>query len=174
MATRPKRKPAISRARSEEQRGVRRRAILDAAAGMLAEMPVAEVSLTDVRVGADALFGPLDRGLELAQHFVHENRIRQAASSLGAAQYCIDEAVAYSNSRITWGKKLSNNQGIQFPLAHYSRDVFTWIPPGENGESISAVTFTLGPDGIAEQVVLENLNSYHAGTFTRPVAEDEE
>ena len=76
----------------------------------------AEVSLTDVRVGADALFGEADRGLELAQHFVPENRIRQAASSLGAAQYCIDEAVAYANSRITWGKKLSVNQGIQFPL----------------------------------------------------------
>ncbi len=76
----------------------------------------AEVSLTDVRVGAEALFGEADRGLELAQHFVHENRIRQAASSLGAAQFCINEAVAYANSRTTWGKKLSVNQGIQFPL----------------------------------------------------------
>jgi alkylation response protein AidB-like acyl-CoA dehydrogenase len=76
----------------------------------------AEVSLTDVRVGADAVFGTLDRGLELAQHFVHENRIRQAASSLGAAQFCINEAVAYANTRVTWGKKLSTNQGIQFPL----------------------------------------------------------
>ena len=76
----------------------------------------AEVSLKDVRVGADAVFGPPEEGLALAQHFVHENRIRQAASSLGAAQYCINEAVNYSNSRITWGKKLSVNQGIQFPL----------------------------------------------------------
>ena len=76
----------------------------------------AEVSLTDVRVGADAVFGTIDRGLELAQHFVHENRIRQAASSLGAAQFCINEAVAYANDRVTWGKKLSTNQGIQFPL----------------------------------------------------------
>ncbi|MBV9253964.1 MAG: acyl-CoA dehydrogenase family protein [Actinobacteria bacterium] len=76
----------------------------------------AEVTMTDVRVGSDALFGRLDHGLELAQHFVHENRIRQAASSLGAAQFCINEAVAYANSRITWGKRLSTNQGIQFPL----------------------------------------------------------
>ena len=76
----------------------------------------AEVSLSDVRVGPEALFGRVDYGLDLAQHFVHENRIRQAASSLGAAQYCIDEAVAYANSRITWDKKLSSNQGIQFPL----------------------------------------------------------
>ena len=76
----------------------------------------AEVTMTDVRVGADALFGRLDHGLELAQLFVHENRIRQAASSLGAAQYCIDEAVAYANGRTTWTKALSTNQGIQFPL----------------------------------------------------------
>jgi alkylation response protein AidB-like acyl-CoA dehydrogenase len=76
----------------------------------------AEVTLTDVRVGADAVFGPLDRGLELAQHFVHENRIRQAASSLGAAQHCIDAAVAYANGRTTWNKRLSTNQAIQFPL----------------------------------------------------------
>src|SRR4051812_6724536 len=76
----------------------------------------AEVTMTDVRVPASAVFGRADHGLELAQHFVHENRIRQAASSLGAAQFCIDEAVAYANGRITWGKKLSANQGIQFPL----------------------------------------------------------
>jgi acyl-CoA dehydrogenase len=77
----------------------------------------AEVTLTDVRVPSSAVFGRVDHGLELAQHFVHENRIRQAASSLGAAQHCIDEAVAYANQRVTWGKRLSVNQGIQFPLA---------------------------------------------------------
>ena len=43
----------FQRARSEEQREVRRRAILDAAAAMLAEMPVAEVTLNELsrRVG---------------------------------------------------------------------------------------------------------------------------
>jgi acyl-CoA dehydrogenase len=76
----------------------------------------AEVSLHDVRVPATAVFGRVDHGLELAQHFVHENRIRQAASSLGAGQYCINEAVAYANRRVTWGQPLSRNQAIQFPL----------------------------------------------------------
>ncbi|MEM9513960.1 MAG: acyl-CoA dehydrogenase family protein [Actinomycetota bacterium] len=76
----------------------------------------AEVSMSGVRVGDDAVFGEVDRGLELAQHFVHENRIRQAASSLGAAQFCVNEAVAYSTARTTWGKPLAVNQGIQFPL----------------------------------------------------------
>jgi len=76
----------------------------------------AEVSLKDVRVGDDAVFGRVDHGLDLAQHFVHENRIRQAASSLGAAQFCINEAVAYANQRVTWGRRLATNQAIQFPL----------------------------------------------------------
>jgi acyl-CoA dehydrogenase len=76
----------------------------------------AEVTLSNVRVPSAAVFGDVGRGLELAQHFVHENRIRQAASSLGAAQFCINEAVAYANKRITWGRPLSINQGIQFPL----------------------------------------------------------
>ena len=52
-----------------------------------------EVELKDVRVPADAVLGEVDRGLEVGQTFLHENRIRQAASSLGAAQYCIDRAV---------------------------------------------------------------------------------
>jgi alkylation response protein AidB-like acyl-CoA dehydrogenase len=82
----------------------------------------AEVSLTDVRVPQSAVFGRVDHGLDLAQHFVHENRIRQAASSLGAAQFCINEAVAYANKRYTWGKKLSVNQGIQFPLIELHTD----------------------------------------------------
>ncbi len=76
----------------------------------------AEVTLDNVRVGDEALFGRVDHGLDLAQHFVHENRIRQAASSMGAGQYCVNEAVAYANKRVTWGKRLSSNQAIQFPL----------------------------------------------------------
>jgi alkylation response protein AidB-like acyl-CoA dehydrogenase len=82
----------------------------------------AEVSLRDVHVGEDAILGELDLGLALAQRFVHENRIRQAASSLGAAAFCIDEAVAYARERTVWGKPLWQNQGIQFPLAELWTD----------------------------------------------------
>jgi acyl-CoA dehydrogenase len=76
----------------------------------------AEVTLTDVRVPADAVLGEVDGGLDVAQAFVHENRIRQAASSLGAAQYCIDQAVRYARERIVFGRPLAVNQAIQWPL----------------------------------------------------------
>jgi alkylation response protein AidB-like acyl-CoA dehydrogenase len=52
----------------------------------------------------------------VVQHFFNENRIRQAASSLGAAQYCIHESVAYALERRPFGKPLAANQAIQFPL----------------------------------------------------------
>ena len=74
------------------------------------------VTLRDVRVGADAVFGPEGRGLAVVQHFFNENRIRQAASSLGAAQFCIDRSVAYAKQRKPFGTPLADNQAIQFPL----------------------------------------------------------
>ena len=76
----------------------------------------ARVSFTDVRVPDGAIFGGEGRGLQIIQHFFNENRIRQAASSLGAAQYCVNEAVQHANNRKPFGKALSANQGIQFPL----------------------------------------------------------
>jgi alkylation response protein AidB-like acyl-CoA dehydrogenase len=76
----------------------------------------AHISLTDVRVPNSAIFGGEGRGLGVVQHFFNENRIRQAAGSLGAAQYCINEAVAYARERKPFGKPLATNQAIQFPL----------------------------------------------------------
>lgn len=76
----------------------------------------ATVSFNSVWVPSSALIGPLDGGLAIAQAFVHENRIRQAASSLGAAVYCINASVEYARQRRPFGKPLAVNQGIQFPL----------------------------------------------------------
>jgi alkylation response protein AidB-like acyl-CoA dehydrogenase len=74
------------------------------------------VSFTNVRVPHASIFGGEGRGLQVVQHFFNENRIRQAASSLGAAQFCINESVKYANERKPFGKPLSANQAIQFPL----------------------------------------------------------
>ncbi|MFE5477657.1 acyl-CoA dehydrogenase family protein [Nocardia sp. NPDC056541] len=76
----------------------------------------ARISLTEVRVPSSAIFGQEGLGLGVVQHFFNENRIRQAASSLGAAQYCIDQSVAYAKERKPFGKPLAVNQAVQFPL----------------------------------------------------------
>ncbi|MBX3706096.1 MAG: acyl-CoA dehydrogenase [Pseudomonadales bacterium] len=74
------------------------------------------VSLTNVWIPEDSYWGEIGGGLAIGQSFVHQNRIRQAASSLGAAVYCINESVAYARQRKPFGKPLSNNQAIQWPL----------------------------------------------------------
>jgi acyl-CoA dehydrogenase len=76
----------------------------------------ARITLRDVRVPDTAVFGGEGRGLQVVQHFFNENRIRQAASSLGAAQYCVNESVAYAIGRKPFGRPLAANQAIQFPL----------------------------------------------------------
>lgn len=81
------------------------------------------VSFTNVWVPATAVFGPLDDGLAIAQHFVHENRIRQAASSLGAAHFCIQESVKYARKRKPFGQELARNQAIQFPMVELATQV---------------------------------------------------
>ncbi len=74
------------------------------------------VSIKDVWVPDEAMWGTEGQGLRLGQSFVHQNRIRQAASSLGAAVYCIQESVKYARVRQPFGKPLSDNQAIQWPL----------------------------------------------------------
>lgn len=73
-------------------------------------------SFRDVWVPETEILGAIGQGLSCAMHFVHENRIRQAAGSLGAAQYCIDQSVEYAKVRKPFGKPLAINQAIQFPL----------------------------------------------------------
>lgn len=76
----------------------------------------ATVSFKNVKVPSSAILGKEGEGLAVAQAFVHENRIRQAASSLGAAIYCINQSVSYAQQRKPFGKPLATNQAIQFPL----------------------------------------------------------
>jgi len=74
------------------------------------------VSIKEVWVPEEAMWGVEGQGLRLGQSFVHQNRIRQAASSLGAAVYCIEESVKYARARRPFGQPLSDNQAIQWPL----------------------------------------------------------
>ena len=81
------------------------------------------VSYTNVWVPHDSYWGAIGRGLGIGQSFVHQNRIRQAASSLGAAHYCVEESVRYARERKPFGKPLSDNQAIQWPLVELATQI---------------------------------------------------
>lgn len=70
------------------------------------------------------------------------------------------------------GDALLLNQGPKpdtYPLTHWDRDTFYYVPTGENANAPSAVTFTIGPSGQARDVRIENLDVYGQGTFPRIV-----
>ncbi|HEY2678604.1 MAG TPA: acyl-CoA dehydrogenase [Steroidobacteraceae bacterium] len=81
------------------------------------------VSFTNVWIPKDSYWGVLDRGLSIGQSFVHQNRIRQAASSLGAARYCVEASVQYAKQRKIFGKPLADNQAVQWPLVELSTQI---------------------------------------------------
>lgn len=55
----------------------------------------------------------------------------------------------------------------EFPLKHWNRDTFTFESETETLVGTSGVFFSLGPDGRAASVTVENLNRLGQGTFVR-------
>jgi CubicO group peptidase (beta-lactamase class C family) len=58
---------------------------------------------------------------------------------------------------------------LTFPLKHFDRDLFIYYPYAEIPDYPSAVTFTIGADQTAMQVVIDDLNSNGQGILTRVV-----
>lgn len=83
----------------------------------------ATTSFNNVWVPDTSILGALNEGLAVAQCFVHENRIRQAASSLGAANYCVQQSIEYAKTRKPFGRALIYNQAIQFPLVQLATQI---------------------------------------------------
>lgn len=58
-----------------------------------------------------------------------------------------------------------------YPLRHWDRDVFLYESETESLDGTSGVFFTIGSNGAAQSVVVENLNRTGQGTFTRETAQ---
>jgi len=56
-------------------------------------------------------------------------------------------------------------KNISSPLTHYNRDIFTYMPIGENADGLSGVTFLVGPGEHASEIFVEHLNKCGEGTF---------
>jgi len=78
----------------------------------------AEVTFTDVRVGADALVGGDETtGYRAAMTSLARGRIHIAALSVGSAQRALDESVAYAASATQGGSTIGSHQLVQAMLA---------------------------------------------------------
>lgn len=75
------------------------------------------LTFVDARVPAGNLLGERGRGFANFLHILDEGRIAIAALSTGAAEGCVEAAVAYARSRTVFGEMLSSRQAIQFMIA---------------------------------------------------------
>ena len=79
--------------------------------------PTAQVNFDGVRVPVDNLVGAEGEGFRIAMMGLDGGRLNIGACSLGGAQRCIDEAVAYSKERKQFGQAIADFQNTQFMLA---------------------------------------------------------
>ncbi len=78
----------------------------------------AELVFQDYRIPAARLIGGVEgRGLQHALGGLELGRINVAARGVGVAQAALDEALAYSQARHTFGKPICEHQAIQIKLA---------------------------------------------------------
>jgi butyryl-CoA dehydrogenase len=75
------------------------------------------LTLQDVRVPAANLLGERGRGYANFLSILDEGRIAISALSVGLAQACVDESVAYAKTRQAFGRPIGSNQGIAFKIA---------------------------------------------------------
>jgi len=82
-----------------------------------------EVVLDDCRVSNDNVLGEVGKGYKVAIETLNQGRIGIAAQMTGLAQSALDHALAYSNQRKQFGKRIAEFQGVQFDLAEMAVDV---------------------------------------------------
>ncbi|MGI9386244.1 MAG: acyl-CoA dehydrogenase family protein, partial [Methyloligellaceae bacterium] len=77
-----------------------------------------EIQFDNVQVPAENLIGEKEgRGLQQILNGLELGRINVAARGVGVAKACLDESLAYAQSRKTFGKPICRHQSVQIKLA---------------------------------------------------------
>ena len=79
--------------------------------------PTAQVNFDEVRVPVANRVGGEGEGFRVAMMGLDGGRLNIGACSLGGAQRCLDEAVAYTKERKQFGQAIADFQATQFTLA---------------------------------------------------------
>ncbi len=79
--------------------------------------PTAMVMFDNVKVPAANLVGTEGEGFRIAMAGLDGGRVNIGAASLGGAQRCLDDTVAYVKERNQFGQRIADFQNTQFALA---------------------------------------------------------
>jgi acyl-CoA dehydrogenase len=76
-----------------------------------------EVFFDGAWVPDENLLGEQDQGFKYIMYGLNEERGVLSAECIGDAKFFLDRTIKYANERITFGRPISANQGVQFPIA---------------------------------------------------------
>jgi alkylation response protein AidB-like acyl-CoA dehydrogenase len=85
--------------------------------------PTRQVLFDNVRVPGENLVGALGQGFRIAMMGLDGGRLNIGACSLGGAQRCLDEAIAYTKDRKQFGTAIADFQNTQFMLADMATEL---------------------------------------------------
>ena len=83
-----------------------------------------EVEIKDLVVPADNLLGGEGNGFNMGQHRLAYGRLRHGMHNVSMAQRALDLATAHVTQRETFGKLLSERQGVQWMLADCAAEIY--------------------------------------------------
>ncbi|MFQ6008644.1 MAG: acyl-CoA dehydrogenase family protein, partial [Candidatus Zixiibacteriota bacterium] len=81
------------------------------------------VHFDDVKVPSENMIGGLGKGFRVALNVLDYGRLGVAAGALGMAEQAFSEAVEYAQSRVQFGKSISNFQATQFKFADMRTEI---------------------------------------------------
>ncbi len=83
-----------------------------------------EIDIVDLKVPAENLLGGEGQGFNMGQHRLAYGRLRHGMHNVAMAQRALDMAAAHVTKRETFGKKLSERQGVQWMLADCASELY--------------------------------------------------
>lgn len=83
-----------------------------------------EIDIKDLVVPAENLLGGEGQGFNMGQHRLAYGRLRHGMHNVAMAQRALDLAAAHVTKRETFGKKLSERQGVQWMLADCASELY--------------------------------------------------
>jgi acyl-CoA dehydrogenase len=76
-----------------------------------------ELFFDNLEIPEENLLGELGKGFKTILDGLNAERTLIAAECIGDGYWFIDRATKYANDRVVFGRKIGQNQGIQFPIA---------------------------------------------------------
>ena len=83
-----------------------------------------EIEIKDLVVPAENLLGGEGEGFNMGQHRLAYGRLRHGMHNVAMAQRALDLAAAHVVQRSTFGRKLSERQGVQWMLADCASELY--------------------------------------------------